>query len=174
MRFSTESVTFKFIPGGKGTNLVIGKFCSVASNLTIFLGGNHGTDWVTTYPFGYIYNQEFGGERSPETIYSNGDVLIGNDVWIGQNVIIMSGVTIGNGACVAAGSVITRSVKDFEIVGGNPARVIRSRFGEDVVSILGNLKWWDLPIETVRTILPILQDSPSIPKLEEILRNFRP
>lgn len=175
MNTLTESVTFKSnLGGGIGTDLVIGKFCSVASNVTIFLGGNHRTDWVTTYPFGYIYNQEFGGEPSSETIYSNGNVLIGNDVWIGQNVIIMSGVTIGNGACVAAGSVVTRDVKDFEIVGGNPARVIRARFGEDVVSILGNLKWWDLPIETVRTILPILQDSPSVPKLEAILRKFRP
>ncbi len=160
--------------GGQGTNLVIGKFCSIAANITIFLGGNHRTDWVTTYPFGYIYNLDFGGEPSPETIYSNGNVLIGNDVWIGQNVIIMSGVTIGNGACIAAGSVVTKNVKDFEIVGGNPAEIIRARFAEDIVRILGILNWWDLPIETVRTILPILQESPSIPKLQEILSKFRP
>lgn len=169
-----ESIILKSNRGGGSTNLVIGKFCSIASNVTIFLGGNHRTDWVTTYPFGYIYSLEFGGEPSPETIYSNGNTCIGNDVWIGQNVIIMSGINIGNGACIAAGSVVTKDVKDFEIVGGNPARLIRIRFNEEIIKILSRLNWWDLPVEVLRKILPILQETPSVPKLQEILSKFRP
>jgi len=56
--------------GGEGTNLKIGRFCSVAKNLKIFLGGNHRMDWITTYPFGYIHNTHFGGYPEPEVIYS--------------------------------------------------------------------------------------------------------
>ena len=112
--------------GGIGTDLVIGKFCSVASNVTIFLGGNHRTDWVTTYPFGYIYNQEFGGEPSSETIYSNGNVLIGNDVWIGMNCIILKGVKIGDGSIIAAGSVVIDHVDAASVYAGNPAKKIKS------------------------------------------------
>ena len=54
-------------------------------------------------------------------------VIIGNDVWIGGRVIILPGVTIGDGAIIGAGSVVTKDVKEYEVVAGNPARVIKSR-----------------------------------------------
>jgi acetyltransferase-like isoleucine patch superfamily enzyme len=158
--------------GGKGTHLSIGKFCSIAQNVTVFLGGNHRTDWITTYPFGYIYNVEFGGVPDAETIYSNGDVSIKNDVWIGENVTIMSGVSIGNGAVLATGSVITRDVSDYEIVGGNPAKQIRMRFMEDQVAMLLRLKWWDLPEEDVKAVVGSLQMDPSDSNLTNLLLRF--
>ena len=81
--------------------LVVGNFCSIAGNVNIYLGGNHRTDWVTTYPFGHI-NQHifnnFNGNGHPST---KGDVIIDNDVWIEANVTIMSGVTIGSGVVIA-------------------------------------------------------------------------
>ena len=158
--------------GGEETKLSIGKFCSIGKNLTVFLGGNHRTDWITTYPFGYTYNIEFGGIPDVETIYSNGDVSIKNDVWIGENVTIMSGVSIGNGAVIATGAVVTRDVNDYEIVGGNPARQIRMRFLEDEVVMLLRLKWWDLPEEDVKAAVKSLQMEPSRSNLSSLLRRF--
>lgn len=58
--------------------------------------------------------------------------LVGNDVWIGHGAIILGGVHIGDGAVIAAGSVVTKDVPAMSIVGGNPARIIRRRFENDV------------------------------------------
>lgn len=70
-------------------------------------------------------------------------VVIGNDVWIGIRCIIMDGVSIGDGAVVAAGSVVTKDVAPYAIVGGVPAKVIRFRFNDSVIEKLLQLKWWD-------------------------------
>lgn len=138
-------------PTGK---LKIGSFCSIAWDVTIYLGGNHRTDWFALYPF--------GGERWPEAqglrdvLTSKGDVTIGSDVWIGSNVIIMSGVTVGDGAVIAAGSVVTTHVAPYTIVGGNPAKVIKKRFNDEVISKLLDLKWWDWPDEKIRRNIHVL------------------
>lgn len=134
--------------------LKIGSFCSIAWDVTIYLGGNHRTDWFALYPF--------GGPRWPEAdglhdvLRGKGDVTIGSDVWIGSNVIVMSGVTIGDGAVVATGSVVTADVPPFTIVGGNPARPIRKRFDDDVIEKLLELRWWDWPDEKIRANIHVL------------------
>jgi acetyltransferase-like isoleucine patch superfamily enzyme len=128
--------------------LKIGKFCSIAWDVTIYLGGNHRLDWFALYPF--------GGARWPEAegledvLGGKGDVTIGNDVWIGSNVIIMSGVTIGDGAVLGAGSVVTSDVEPYTVVAGNPAKVIKKRFSDEVVARLLELRWWDWPDEKIR------------------------
>lgn len=145
---------------GEG-NLKIGKFCSIAfDNVKIFLGGNHRVDWATTYPFNKI--AEFS-EASNITGHpsSKGDVVIGNDVWIGMNATILSGVTIGDGAVVAAHAVVTKDVPPYAIVAGNPARVVKMRFSDDVIEKLLELKWWDWPIEKIRTYIPQLMKDPN-------------
>jgi acetyltransferase-like isoleucine patch superfamily enzyme len=58
---------------------------------------------------------------------SSGEVKIGNKVWIATNALILPGVTIGEGAVVAAGSVVTKDVPPFSVVGGNPAKIIKYR-----------------------------------------------
>lgn len=126
----------------EGTKLVVGNFCSIASNCNIYLGGNHRTDWVTTYPFGHIHKNifnNFNGIGHPST---NGDVNIGNDVWIGSNVTIMSGVTIGDGAVLAANSHIFKNVEPYSLVGGNPAKLIKYRFTNEQIKKLLEIKWW--------------------------------
>lgn len=123
--------------------LLIGKFCSIADNVNIYLGGNHRTDWVTTYPFGHIHTNifyKFNGEGHPST---NGDVVIGNDVWIGNNVTIMSGVIIGDGVVIAANSHVVKNVEPYTIIGGNPAKIIRKRFTEEQTNKLLQIKWWE-------------------------------
>lgn len=149
-------------PNGK---LRIGKYCSIAWDVTIYLGGNHRTDWIALYPF--------GGPRWPEAaglqqvLHTKGDVNIGNDVWIGSDVIIMSGVTIGDGAVVGAGSVVTADVEPYTIVAGNPAKAIKKRFSDEDIARLLRIRWWDWPEEKIRGNIEALC-SPDVDRLERI------
>lgn len=74
---------------------------------------------------------------------NKGDIVIGNDVWIGYEAVIMSGVTIGDGAIIGTRALVTNDVPPYTIVGGVPAKQIRKRFPEEIISELLKLKWWD-------------------------------
>lgn len=137
-------------------NLYIGNFCSIAMNVTVFLGGNHRTDWVTTYPFGHIHKEifnTFNGNGHPAT---KGDVIIENDVWIGKNTTIMSGVRIGSGAVIAANSHVVKDVEPYSLVGGNPARHIKYRFTKEQIDKLLEIKWWDWNDDKINKYVPLL------------------
>jgi acetyltransferase-like isoleucine patch superfamily enzyme len=141
---------------GEGTEVIIGNFCSIARNVDIYLGGNHRTDWVTTYPFGHIHKNnftKFNGAGHPAT---KGDVVIGNDVWIGSGVTIMSGVTIGDGAVIANNSHVVKHVEPYSIVGGNPAKLIRHRFTPEQIAKLLEIKWWDWDDSKINDFTPLL------------------
>ena len=134
----------------------IGSFCSIASNCNIYLGGNHRTDWVTTYPFGHIHNtifNNFNGIGHPST---KGDVIIGNDVWIASNVTIMSGVKIGDGVVIAANSHIIKDIEPYSLVGGNPAKLIKKRFSEKQIEQLLEIKWWEWKDEKINKFTKLL------------------
>lgn len=133
---------------GDDTSLTIGKFCSIAGDVKIFLGGNHRVDWVTTYPLAEIF-RDCGLERAMFR-RSRGDVRIGNDVWIGYGAIILSGVKIGNGAVIGAACLVTKDVPPYAMVGGNPAKVIGMRFSDTQIKRLEALAWWDWPLEDIR------------------------
>lgn len=144
---------------GEGAHLFIGGFCSIASNQTIFLGGNHRIDWTTTFPFGHIFNDKFpagqiNGNGHPAT---KGHVIIENDVWIGEGCTIMSGIRIGSGSVVAAKSVVVKDIEPCTIVGGNPAKPIKKRFPQQIVNRLLEIKWWDRSDEEINKIVPLLQ-----------------
>jgi len=138
-----------------GANLTIGKYCSIADKVTIFLGGNHRPDWVTTYPFNAIKDfSEFSKiEGHPST---KGNVVIGNDVWIGLNVTILSGVEIGDGAVIAANSVVTKNIGSYEIWGGNPAKLIKKRFTKEQINKLLEIKWWEWEEFKIRENIPLM------------------
>ncbi len=140
-------------------HLKIGKYCSIATEVVIFLGGYHRDDWITTYPF-MLFPKDWPGavdiKGHPRT---NGNVIIGNDVWLGHRAMIMSGVTIGDGAVVGAGSIVTKNVKPYEIVAGNPASHIRFRFSENVVKRLLQVKWWNWHPKTVAKHISLLCSS---------------
>lgn len=127
---------------GEGAKLHIGAFCSIATKCTVFLGGNHRVDRITTYPFGHINQSIFHHDGSGHPC-TKGDVTIGNDVWIGHNVTIMSGVTIGDGAVIAANSHVVKDVEPYSIYGGNPACLIRYRFSDDIIRKLLQIQWWN-------------------------------
>jgi virginiamycin A acetyltransferase len=136
-----------------GGTLEIGRFCSIADNVTIMLGGNHRVDWITTFPFSVLFD-EF--KNIPGHPHSKGDVIIGNDVWIGQGALILSGVTVGDGSVIAAHAVVTKSVPPYAIVGGNPAKLIRFRFLPDQIEHLLEIAWWNWDINEIKRSMPML------------------
>jgi len=107
-RFTYGHENIAVMQWGEGCPLDIGAFCSIADNVQIFLGGNHRTDWITTFPFGHIFQKDLGGENIQGHPATNGGVSIGNDVWIGRGATIMSGISIGNGAVIAANSTVVK------------------------------------------------------------------
>lgn len=138
------------------SNIIIGNFCSIGDNVKIYLGGNHRSDWVTTYPFGHINKDifnNFNGDGHPK---SKGDVVIGNDVWIGANSIIMSGVNIGDGAVIANNSHVVKNVEPYSIVGGNPAKLIKYRFTPEQIEKLLEIKWWNWDDEKINNFTHLL------------------
>lgn len=143
---------------GEGAKLTIGKFCSIADNITVFLGGSHRVDWATTYPFGILHKEIFSKDikDAGAPLISKRDVTIGNDVWIGSNVTIMQGVKIGDGAVIGRNSHVVENVKPYSVVGGNPATLYYYRFDKETISKLLELKWWDMNDEQINNILPLL------------------
>ncbi|HEY5796695.1 MAG TPA: CatB-related O-acetyltransferase [Bosea sp. (in: a-proteobacteria)] len=139
-----------------GAQLSIGRYGSIADGVEILLGGNHRTDWGTTYPFPEWPDLWPGAAAIDGSHATRGDVAIGHDVWLGSQCMVLSGVRIGTGAVVAARAVVTRDVPPYAIVGGNPARVIKLRFDEETVAALLESRWWELPREIVVELLPLL------------------
>jgi virginiamycin A acetyltransferase len=88
-----------------------------------------------------------------------GDTVIGNDVWIGQNSTILPGVKIGDGAIIGAESVVGSDVNPYSITAGNPAKFIRKRFDDELIELMLKLKWWDLPIEEINELIPLLHNN---------------
>lgn len=139
--------------------LVIGKFCSITCGAKFILtSANHTMKSLSTYPFP-IFFEEWGLDVANITdAWDNkGDIVIGNDVWIGYEAVILSGVTIGDGAIIGTRAVVTKDVPPYTIVGGVPARHIRSRFDAETVTRLMELKWWEWSDEKIKENLPAIQ-----------------
>jgi chloramphenicol O-acetyltransferase type B len=134
---------------GEPTELRIGSFCSIAKQVVVLLGGNHRSEWVTTFPFPKFRDRWPTAPESPDYVLTNGDVTIGNDVWIGTGAMILSGVTVGDGAVIAADSCVTKDVPPYGVVGGNPARLLRHRFEPEIVERLLEIRWWEWPDERI-------------------------
>ncbi len=139
--------------------LVIGKFCSIACGARfLFTSANHTLQSLSTYPFPLFWEEWDLPAGEVSSAWDNrGDIVVGHDVWIGYEAVILSGVRIGNGAIVGARAVVTRDVPAYTIVGGVPARPIRPRFAPGTTALLERLRWWDLPPERLRPLLPLIQ-----------------
>ena len=128
----------------------IGAFCSIAENVEILYATHPTKDFVSTHPaffslikqsgFTFVKSQLFDEKLLYDKKFS---IIIGNDVWIGSHTLLLGGIKIGDGAVIAAGSVVTKSVEPYQIVGGVPAKIIRSRFTPDQVAFLLKFKWWE-------------------------------
>ena len=132
--------------------LIIGNYVCIASGVVILMGGNHNhhSEWITVYPF---------AEQIKQSYEPKGDTVIKSDAWIGMNAIIMPGVTIGEGAIVAAGSVVSKDVPPYTIVGGNPAKEIKKRFTDAEINMLMEMRWFDWDRELVEKAMSILSSS---------------
>ena len=142
-----------------GDKLIIGKFCQIAAGVNFVMNGaNHQMNAVTTFPF-YIF-EDWKQQVPPlNKMPLKGDTIIGNDVWIGQNVTILPGVHIGDGAIIGLNSVVGSDVAPYTIVAGNPAKVIRKRFDNQLIKLLLKLKWWDKSVKEINDLIPILTDN---------------
>lgn len=121
-------------------NMKLGSFCSIGPGCQVGLG-SHPSHFVSTSPIFYSTTGQLNGETWVARDYYEevATVFINDNVWLGANVIVIDGITIGEGAICAAGSVITKDVPPYAVVGGVPAKVIRYRFEEETINHLLNL-----------------------------------
>lgn len=128
----------------------IGRYCSIAEGVRIG-EGNHPTSWLSSHPFqykqcGFGFVDEYRDFESDLRLGADtvkAAPVIGNDVWIGAGATIARGVNIGDGAVIAGGSVVTKDIPPYTIVGGVPAKPIRRRFDDETCDRLIALRWWD-------------------------------
>ena len=142
-----------------GDKLKMGKFCSIACGAKfLFTSANHTMHSISTYPFP-IFFEEWGLDVTNITSAwdNKGDIVIGNDVWIGYEAVVLSGVTIGDGAIIGTRAVVTKDVPPYTIVGGIPAKPIRKRFSDEVISKLLELQWWNWPENRIKENIDVIQ-----------------
>jgi virginiamycin A acetyltransferase len=152
-----------------GDKLIIGKFCQIAAGVEFIMNGvNHKMNGASTFPF-YIL-EGWNQETPPVAVMTNkGDTIIGNDVWIGQNATILPGAHIGDGAIIGASAVVGSDIPAYTIVAGNPAKPIRKRFDDELISLMQKFKWWDKTVDEIQELIPLLNDS----DLERVKRELK-
>ncbi|HXH55388.1 MAG TPA: CatB-related O-acetyltransferase [Gammaproteobacteria bacterium] len=142
--------------------LIIGKFCSIATGVKFMMGGTqgHNYEWIANYPLDFLDEDFDGYLLVPSKGYKlKGNTVIGNDVWIGAEAMIMPGIQIKDGAIIGARSLVTKNVGAYEIWGGNPARLIKKRFNDDEIEGLLKIKWWDWELEKLKRHLTLIRSS---------------
>jgi acetyltransferase-like isoleucine patch superfamily enzyme len=117
----------------------IGRFCSIASSVTILTGGDHRTDVASTWPFDAYFRMASGAQ----SYQSTRNTTIGHDVWIADGVHIAGGASIGHGAVIGARSVVRGAIPPYAVCIGNPATIVRYRFSKKVVEQMLKIAWWD-------------------------------
>jgi acetyltransferase-like isoleucine patch superfamily enzyme len=123
-------------------NAEIGSFCSIASNVKIG-GVAHPMHFVSTSPAFLSHKDSIKKKYARHDYLPNLKTTIGHDVWIGEGALIKAGVNIGTGSVVGMGAVVTKDVSPYCIVVGNPARVIRKRFPDEMINRLLATFWWE-------------------------------
>jgi chloramphenicol O-acetyltransferase type B len=129
----------------------VGAFTSIANRVTIG-GVAHPMAFVSTSPAFLSHKDSIKAKFAHHDFLPQERTTIGSDVWIGEGAYIKAGVTLGHGAVVGMGSVVTKDVRPYEVVAGNPAKHIRTRFDEPVVAALLRMAWWDLPDDELRRL----------------------
>lgn len=158
--FTTFPVGRRFYPMGAFSysrsilpvNTIVGRYSSIATGVSR-MGASHplhrfSTSIVTYEKNSAAVNAYLATQRTPAHLeVATGAVdlpiIIGNDVWIGQDVTFSSaGIVVNDGAVVAANAVVTKDVPPYAVVAGNPARIVKYRFGFATIQRLMDLRWW--------------------------------
>lgn len=150
--------------GNPSEKLTIGNYVSISSGVTFILGGNHRTDTFTNFP---VYSILINNSPEKDALVK-GSIIVEDEVWIGTSAIIMSGVKIGRGAIIAAGAVIVKDVPNYAIVGGNPAKVIKYRFEEDIRDALNDIKLSDFHENDIVSNIDMFYESLTLEQIKKI------
>lgn len=150
--------------GAENEKLIIGNYVSIAQDVRFMLGGNHRYDTFLTYPFRSMCS------KGCQEAYSKGPIIVNDDVWIGMSSMILSGVTIGKGAVIAAGSVVTKNVPEYTIVGGNPAKIIKYRFDKNLISKINKVNISEFTEEFIKSNVNLLYNEINEEIVEKLLK----
>ena len=138
-------------------SVIIGKFSSIGANVQVIKGRHPTSLFVSTHPAFFSLSKQSGFTFTKKQLFNEHklldnkwSIIVGNDVWIGSEVNILEGVKIGDGSIIAAGSLVTKDVPPYSIVGGNPCKIIRYRFNESEILSLLNFQWWNKDIEWLK------------------------
>lgn len=147
------------------TNTIVGRFCSIGSNVRTCLGVHPTEKFVSTHPAFFSLSKEAGFTFAKRQLFNehkfiedNKVVKIGNDVWIGNNVMIFDGIIIGDGAIIGAGSIVTKDIEPYSINVGVPAQKIRYRFEQKYIDFLLKFKWWEKDFEWINKNVDLFDD----------------
>lgn len=152
--------------GNPNERVVIGNYCSIGPECVFLTGGEHRYDGLSTYPFRIKL-----GLCDNESV-SRGPIVLEDDVWLGFRVTVMSGVTIGKGAVVAAGAVVTKDVPPYAIVGGVPAKLIKYRFAEEVITHVQKVDMGALTAEGAKAKIDCFETPVTAQNAEEIINRL--
>lgn len=136
---------------GAPEKLRIGKYCQIAHGVCFITASANHSMGLSTYPFPIFNSSKL--EHFKDSFKRLPDTVIGHDCWIGHGAIVLPGAQLGHGVIVGAGAVVGGTVPDYAIVAGNPARLVRMRFGPADVARLLALQWWDWPLDRIEAAL---------------------
>lgn len=146
--------SYSFTRSPLPSGVSIGRYCSIGARVRV-LGPDHPVERFTTssitYDSQFCISRDIKDENilsQANNIISKVNVNIGNDVWIGEGATLKRNITIGNGAVIAANSLVTKDVPPYTIVGGIPAKIIKDRFSDDIVSELESYSWWQYELSS--------------------------
>lgn len=161
-----------YVAGGKVSNTEIGSYSSIGPDTLLGGLGKHPTKLLSTHPAFYSSEKKAGiSFQSVDSFAEFSNTLIGNDVWIGARAMVLDGITIGDGAIVAAGAIVTKDIPPYALAAGVPAKIIRYRFPDNVISELLGWKWWNLPFSVLQKLSEDFssEESCTINRLRQII-----
>lgn len=157
----------------------IGRFTSIGHNCSVLTGRHpYSYPYVSTSPIFYSTKRQCGISFADRQIFKDEHVFadvdkylqieIGNDCWIQSDVRFVAGVKISNGAVILSGSIVTKDVPPYAIVGGIPAKVLKYRYSTDDIKFLIETSWWNKDISWVKNNWSVFND---INKLKKLLND---